>query len=146
MRYPETTWALMRSLYMSGQFGTMEELQQTCKKSMKIAVPSLSALQKHSIKYNWNKNELKEKIEKTHEEKVIEEFASVGLEKKDIYQGIVNMIKTPQTATEKREGLKMAIDIVGLNAPRKIDATSNGESLSTEKTIFVIPSNGFEHK
>jgi hypothetical protein len=70
--YKPEIWAMMRGLYESGTFKSIEDLQKSCKKSFNGRVPSVSALQKKAISENWDKKksnpEKSEAVRKTYAE------------------------------------------------------------------------------
>lgn len=145
MAYSNQVWAMVRSLYMTGQFSSFQDLHQSCTET-NMVVPSVDAMKKRSAKEGWDKHELEDEIKQTQEERIKELFAKHGMGEENIIEETVWLIKHKDKPYVKKEGIKLYMDMTGTKAVTRVDATTAGEKISSDAPIFILPENGYTAK
>lgn len=143
MAYSNQLWAMVRSLYMTGQFKSLAELHKSCTEA-NIKVPSIDAIKKRAGKEGWDKHGLEDEIKQTQEERIKELFAKHGMGEENVIIETVGLIKDyDDKPYVKKEGIKLYMDMTGTKAVTRVDATTAGEKLNTDAPIFILPDNGY---
>ena len=126
------------SLYESGQVGSVRAIYRNYAKTHTGNIPSLPTMKA------WcrgrKRGARKELIEARVEENTVKMFARMGMPRDSAVRKTIELIKG-DTVAAKAKGLDMYWQLSGLMS-RKVEGQRR-ESV-THKTIFVIPSNGFE--
>lgn len=138
MAYPPETQALVKALYKSGRFGSVEELHKFYQEQPGIKkVPSLIKLRQWCKGLKKDKNA--KKIEEKAEEKTIEAFARIGLPKDAVLRKIKGLVNSKSKYFQEK-GIKLWMDLSGERAPTKTDLTSGGKPMAGP--LLLIPDNG----
>jgi hypothetical protein len=95
-------WTLIKTLYESGKFRTMNDLRDYCKKAFPgQTIPTISAFEKHSSQDGWEKSsatvEIQDKIYKT----TTETFAELGMPKEEVLRNVIDMVRSGSDTIER---------------------------------------------
>lgn len=102
MAYSEELWKILRTLYESGQYSSVPELRENCKKIWdKVKVPSQSAIEKRVADEGWNKHQLEPVIEEQIENATVKMFSELGMTRADAARRIIDGITLPDAGAQK---------------------------------------------
>ena len=139
--YSSETWGMVRALYATGKYSSVNELCSELRKTCKV-VPSISAIQKRSMREKWNKTELTKKIQQTQEQMVIERFAKAGITEDTVINAVKQLILSDKEIYVDK-GIQRYMDLTGTRSVARVDHTSNGEAIESN-TIILLPINKFD--
>ena len=98
--YSQETWIVIRSLFETGTFSTLNKLHKHCQNIIKNC-PSIYSIRVKSSREGWTKGKTSDIIKKEIDKKTIDLFSELGMPKEKVLTRVVDMINSGENSIDR---------------------------------------------